>query len=288
MTAPLVVIVGPTASGKSDLAIKVAKQCNGEIICGDSRTLYKGMDIGTAKPTLQEQQSVRHHLVDIIEPNQSFTAAEFKRLANMAIEDISSRGKLPILVGGSGLYIDAVIFDYSFGPAADPQKRSELNGMSIEQLQRLCREKNIDLPNNHLNKRYLIRTLELGGQLQHSKTLRPNTIVVGISTERSILRERIVNRAHKMVEQGLLDEVATLSKRYGWESEAMKGNAYQVYRPVVEGIASVDAGIEESIKSDMRLAKKQLTWFKRNKQILWGDPEHLLPKIVAFVQERGS
>lgn len=122
--SPLVVITGPTASGKTSLAMEVAKLFNGEIICADSRTIYKGMDIGTAKPTKKEQAAIPHHIIDVVEPNQSFTVADFKELALKAIDDITKRGKLPIMVGGTGLYIDSVIFDYQFGPAGDAKKKS--------------------------------------------------------------------------------------------------------------------------------------------------------------------
>src|SRR6266496_2898548 len=124
---PLVVIVGATASGKSALAMEVARQWDGEIIAADSRTVYKGMDIGTAKPTAEDQAHVRHHLLDIRNPDEHFSAAEFKQLAETAIKNISGRGKLPILVGGPGLYVHAILYDYQFGPAADMQKRAYLD-----------------------------------------------------------------------------------------------------------------------------------------------------------------
>ena len=169
---PLIVITGPTASGKSALAMDIAKKYGGEIICADSRTVYKGMDIGTAKPTEQDQREVPHHLLDVVEPNQPFSAAEFKERANQAICDISARGKLPMLVGGTGLYIDAVLFDYHFGLPADPNRRSDLQAMSVEQLQHVCLEQGIHLPINVRNKRHLVRAIEIGGVIQQPKKLR--------------------------------------------------------------------------------------------------------------------
>lgn len=121
VSRPLIVIVGPTASGKTTLAIELARRLDGEIICADSRTVYKGMDIGTAKPTEEEQLFVPHHLLDVVDPGERFTVADFKRLANEAIIDIIGRGKVPIMVGGSGLYIDAVLFDYKFAPVGTPR-----------------------------------------------------------------------------------------------------------------------------------------------------------------------
>lgn len=281
---PLVVIVGSTASGKSELAIKAAKKFNGEIICADSRTIYKGMDIGTAKPSLQDQEEVRHHLLDIVYPDQPFTAADFKRLALQAIEDISQRGKMPVMVGGSGLYIDSVLFDYQFGKPPDLGLRQQLTRKSIEELQEICRQNNIDLPENYLNKRYLIRAIEMGGLIQQKRKLRPNTLVVGITTNKETLKARIESRARQMVDDGVIDEVAKLGKKYDWDNEAMKGNMYRIFRTVADGTMAIDQGIEQVVQSDLRLAKKQLTWFKRNNHIVWGKPDQLIAEIEQFVE----
>lgn len=283
LTPPLIVIVGPTASGKSDLAMAVARQVDGEIICADSRTIYKGMDIGTAKPSKQDQLEVPHHLLDVVEPDQRFTVADFKRLSNKAIDDIWSRGKLPILVGGSGLYIDSVIFNYQLGVQADPALREELSSKTIEELQEICRQRDIDMPENKSNKRYLIRAIELGGVVKHPKKLRDETIVVGISTDKTDLKKRVEVRARQMIEQGVAGEVAALGARYGWNSEAMKGNIYRVFRGVAEGWKDTDVATQEFIASDLKLVKKQITWFKRNKHIVWGGPQELLSAIEHFV-----
>ena len=134
MDKPLLVIVGPTASGKSALAIELAKYFNGEIICADSLTVRRELNIGSAKPSLKDQSQVNHHLIDVIGPNDKFTAADFKQKANIAIEDINNRGKLPIMVGGTGLYIDSVIYDYNFLPSASISLRSELNMLTNQEL----------------------------------------------------------------------------------------------------------------------------------------------------------
>ncbi len=281
---PLVVVVGPTASGKSALAMRIAKAHHGEIIASDSRTIYRGMDIGTAKPTAEDQREIPHHLIDVRNPDESFSAAEFKELALRAIEDISSRGNVPIMVGGTGLYVDAVIFDYQFGAAADETFRAELNAMTVDELQELCREKNINLPINSQNKRHLVRAIELGGLLSHKKQLRDKTFVVGISTDRDILRERIEGRAKEMVAGGVLDEVRRVSERYGWMGEALKGNIYRIFRGVVEGQKSLDSAVEEFVRSDMALAKRQMTWFKRNPFIHWSsDPDELERLVDTFL-----
>src|SRR5579859_3941326 len=158
---PLLAVVGPTASGKSSLALRLAQQFDGEIICADSWTVRRELNIGTAKPTAAERAAVRHHLLDIVSPDEDFTAAVFKRLANAAITDISARGKLPILVGGTGLYVDGVLYDYGFLPAGDRGDRRALNDMSIEQLLQKIAEAGIGLGDvDTRNKRRLIRLLE--------------------------------------------------------------------------------------------------------------------------------
>jgi tRNA dimethylallyltransferase len=282
-----VVIVGPTASGKSALAMDIAQKWNGEIIAADSRTIYRGMDIGTAKPTPEDRQRVRHHLIDIRDPDEPFSAAEFKRLAQQAIADISGRGKLPIMVGGTGLYVDAVLFDYQFGPSADEQLRTQLTAMTVEELQELCRQKGIELPVNTKNKRHLIRAIELGGLLAHPKRIRINTLVVGLTSKRVKLRERIEKRAQEMVQAGVLDEVKELGERYGWEGEALKGNIYRIFRNVVEDTTDIDTATEEFVKSDLALAKRQITWFKRNPAIVWSEnPADLRSRVDTFLRQQ--
>jgi tRNA dimethylallyltransferase len=283
---PLIVIVGPTASGKSALAMQIAQSYNGEIIAADSRTIYRGMDIGTAKPSKANQHQIRHHLLDIREPDQSFSAAEFKRLAEAAILDISSRRKLPILVGGTGLYVDAIIFDYKFGAPAESSQRAALQALGVEELQVICRRNNIDMPINKLNKRHLIRAIELGGLINHKRVLRSNTLVVALSTEKSILEQRVRQRLREMLRQGVLDEVARLGRDYQWSGEAFTGNIYGAFRGVVEGTKSLEVASEECITSDMRLAKRQMTWFRRNPHIFWSEsPAMVLKTVDTFLHQ---
>ena len=284
---PLIVIVGPTASGKSALAMRAAQKYNGEIIAADSRTVYRGLDIGTAKPTSKDQATVRHHLIDIRNPDEPFSAAEFKKLAEAAITDIHARGALPILVGGTGLYVDAVLFNYRFGPVADQTLRDHLDELSIDELQSLCRESNINLPINKQNRRHLIRAIELGGLLKHPKVLRTHTLVVGISTGRDVLRERIERRAKEMLDVGVLGEVATVGAGYGWQGEALKGNIYRIFRQAIEGSKPIPEATQEFVRSDMALAKRQMTWFKRNPSIYWSDSQDkLLAQMDAFLSQR--
>ena len=202
-TPPLIVVVGVTASGKSALAMDLAKRYNGEIICADSRTIYQGMDIGTAKPSIQDRVSVSHHLLDVVKPDEFFSAAEFKRLANQAIADISARGKLPIMVGGSGLYIDGVIFDFAFLPPVSDVERQELEAMTVEQLQQKLIAMGVGLPENHQNPRHLIRKIETNGAVPVKKSMRENTLVIGLDIERDIVKERITSRVEQMIKAGL-------------------------------------------------------------------------------------
>jgi tRNA dimethylallyltransferase len=161
----LLVIVGETASGKSDLALKVAKAYRGEIIAADSWTVYGGFDIGTGKPAITQQKAVKHHLIDVREPTDGFNAPMFKRMAEESIKDIQKRGKLPILVGGTGLYIDSVLYNFGFLPDVSPQERAELDAMEISSLIKLAEKLNIDLLDiDTRNKRRIIRAIEAKGQ----------------------------------------------------------------------------------------------------------------------------
>jgi len=267
---PLIVIAGPTASGKSGVAIEIAEQYGGEIISADSRTIFKGMDIGTAKPSKADQARVPHWGLDIVTPGEAFSAADFKAYAVQKIAEIRSRGHLPIMVGGTGLYIDAVIFDYEFGPAADPVLRAKLEEMTLEDLHKYCIQHNITLPENDKNKRYVIRAIELKStsakRLDHPIK---NCIIVGIATERDVLRERINLRAEQLFDDGVVDEAKTLGDMYGWESEAMTGNIYRLAHAYLDKLITEDELKYRNQNADWQLAKRQLTWLKRNQFIEW-------------------
>ena len=224
---PLVVIAGPTASGKTSLAIRLAKQYNGEIICADSRTIYRDMDIGTAKPTMAEREAVPHWGLDLVSPGETFSAAQFKEYALQKISEIRSRGRLPFLVGGTGLYIDAVIFDFQFGAPPDPTLRHELEKRTVAELQYYCSIHNIKLPENDKNKRHLIRAIEQKNKNnRYEFMIRDNNIVVGIATNKEILRTRIVLRSEQLFLNNVVSEAMLLARKYGWDNEAMTGNVY--------------------------------------------------------------
>lgn len=268
--SPIIVIVGPTASGKTALAIEVAKDLGGEIICADSRTVYKGMDIGTAKPTKEEQLLVPHWGLDLAEPGEKFTVADFKSYAVEKISDIRSRDMVPIIVGGTGLYVDAVLFDYGFGDKSDDKARAILEEMSIESLQQYCIDNSIRLPENKQNKRHLVRAIERkDANIQRKLQPIAMSIIVGIATDREALRTRIASRAEQILTSGVVEEAIELGKKYGWENEAMTGNVYPIVKSYLEGDSDMQSTVSEFTTLDWRLAKRQLTWFRRNPYIIW-------------------
>jgi len=236
--SPLLVILGPTASGKSALAIKLALKLNGELICADSRTLYKGMDIGTAKPSKADQELVPHHMLDVINPSERYSAAVFKNRTLELIKDITKRGKLPILVGGTGLYIDAVIFDYQFSTDS-----SEKDPINPRHLKKTDKEKDTNL--------------------------RENTLVLGLNVEPDILKERITQRVDKMIGEGFIDEVKALAKQYSWDAPGLQSTGYKAFRGYVEGSESLEEAKDRFVLNDLHLAKRQRSWFRRNKYIHW-------------------
>ena len=266
---PLVVILGPTASGKSNLAIKLAKKFNGEIICADSRTIYKDMDIGTAKPNSDDQKLVRHWGLDLVSPGDYFSVSDFKLYADEKIKSIRGRNKVPFLVGGSGLYINSVIYNYNFNNKKKESLRNRLDKFSVDDLINHCKNNNIELPENYKNKRYLIKTIENDGKNSNNNKLLDNIIVVGISTEKNILSNRISSRVDKMFDQGLIDETKRLIEKYGIDNEAGTANAYRFVCGYLNNELSFQDMKNKIAQSDRKLIKKQNTWFKRDKNINW-------------------
>ncbi len=266
----LLVIVGETASGKSDMALRVAKQYDGEVIAADSWTVYKGFDIGTSKPTAAQQKAVRHHLLDIREADQGFNAPLFKELAEKAITDIQIRGKLPILVGGTGLYIDSVLYDFGFLPDVSKAEREKLNSLSIAKLLELAVAESIDLSDvDTRNKRRIIRAIEARGAKPTKKGLRPKTLIVGLKIGNEELRKRVEQRTGQMIKAGLEQEVRELSDKYGWKAEPLKGIGYREWQDYLEGNQTLDKTKNKIISATMGLAKRQRTWLKRSPDIQW-------------------
>jgi tRNA dimethylallyltransferase len=268
----LVAIVGPTASGKTDLAIELAERFNGEVVCADSRTIYRGMDIGTAKPTAEEQARVPHHMLDVVDPGETLSVAAFKDLAEAAIADIAGRGKVPFLVGGSGLYVDAVLFDYEFPREADAERRLQLEALNDDELLELLAAEDPEAYErvDRANRRRVIRALETVGQdRSRRKAVRAATLVLGLRLNKEFAQGRIEQRIEKMLGEGFVNEVRTIGETYGWESEAMSGIGYRAFKDVILGTKTVAEAARDFAQGDMRLMKKQLTWFKRNPEIVW-------------------
>ena len=260
-------IVGPTASGKSGLAMQVAQAFDGEIICADSQTIRRGMDIGTAKPSKQDQQDVSHWLLDIIEPYDRFSVAEFKKLANEAIQDILSRGKLPIVVGGTGLYIDAVLYDFTLRRDTGRYVRSELDLMSVDELQKIVTAEGYPMPANEQNPRHLIRTIESEGLAPGKRTIRDGAIVVGVDPGKDAVEARIRDRARGMLSAGFLSEVKGLLDLHGQPPRRFDAILYNIVceNPGLDGRALEDL----FVIGDRRYAKKQRAWFRRSRDIVW-------------------
>jgi len=278
---PLVVIVGETASGKSALALKLAQRFGGEIIAADSRTLYKGMNIGTAKPSKEDIALVPHHLINVAAPDRLISAAEFKLLAQTAIIDIAGRQKIPFLVGGTGLYIDAVLFDFSFGPKGEAAVRHRWQQLSVDALQAELKARDIALPANARNPRHLIRQLETGGRLRQDRQLRKNTLIIGLSIEKEELSQRITDRIEAMFERGLAQEVQELSHKYAWDYAPMRTIGYQEFEVFDSSAGSTD-NLKALIKQHtLQYAKRQRTWFKRNKSIHWVNSEKKAVDLIT-------
>ena len=289
MQLPLIVILGPTASGKTGYAIRLAQLIGGEIICADSRTVYQGMDVGTAKPTKHEREMVPHWAIDLVAPNQRFTLYDFQRYAQTKIEEIRERGHVPMLVGGSGLYIDSVIYDYqlSHEPEFDMVRRQQLENLSLIELKNYVISQQIELPSDTQNRRRLIRAIEQGGVNKKCSQLIPNTIVIGIATDKETLRQRSSQRSQTMLDDGLIDETAELLSKYG-TTEPLRRNAYGVVQQYLAGEIGVGELVPLMVRRDMQLVKKQLTWWRNQRRtgdIMWRDLASLNKQLDAMAGE---
>ena len=262
-------IVGPTASGKSGLAIQIAKLINGEIICADSQTIKKYLDIGTAKSTKSDQQKVKHHLIDIVEPYEEFSVAKFKQLAESAMKEIWSRNYIPIVVGGSGLYIDALLYDFEFRPTTISLERQVLNNKTVLELQNMIKSRGLELPKNDLNPRHLIRVIESEGKTPNKAGIKPGSIIIGLNPDKEELEKRITKRVNQMFDEGFVEEVRTLIKRFGRVPNNFDSIGYLLVQRLLEGEITELEAKELLIIAHRQYAKKQRSWFKRNSDIIW-------------------
>lgn len=282
----IIALAGPTAVGKTKFAIKLADEFDGEIVSCDSMQLYKYMDIGSAKPTPEEMEQARHHLVDMIDPREEFSVAEYQRLAKQAISDIFSRGKLPVISGGTGLYLNSLLYDMDFSAAPQDQAyRQELAEIAEKQgddvLHSMLAEQDPQAaaaihPNNRKKViRALERLREGEGRVRPFSGIKNETkdydvLLIGLTRERAELYDRINRRVDILVEQGLFDEVEKL-RDMGLTAEniSMKGIGYKEILDCFSGKYSRDETIDTIKKNTRHYAKKQLTWFRRYDKMNW-------------------
>ena len=275
----VIAIVGPTASGKTDYAIELAKKIDGEIISADSRLVYKGFNIGAAKPTREEMQGVPHYMIDIVEPTFDYSAGLYKKQASQIINEINSRGKIPVIVGGTGLYIDILLKGFDL-PDTEPNKdlRNKLSEMTSDELYHELQKKDIygakTIDKN--DKKKLIRALEIiiltGKPLNNARGQTQCNFQVewiGKNFERDVLYKRINNRVDLMLEKGLIDETKVLLEKYGRAYNIINTIGYREITQYLDGILSLDKSIELLKKNTRNYAKRQLTWFRKNQDIKW-------------------
>jgi tRNA dimethylallyltransferase len=266
----LIFIVGPTASGKSGLAMTLAEKFNGEIICADSQTLRKYLDIGTAKPTVQDQEEIRHHLLDVIEPYERFSVASFKKLAEEAIVDIQKRGKIPVIVGGTGLYIDALYFDFEVSEdSSNSRYKKELELKSVKELQEITRDSGFPMPENENNPRHLIGVILRGGKVREDNKPVPNALIYGLMPEDEVLKNRISKRVDKMFDNGLVEEVRRLIADYGVPPAKLDAIGYPIVARMLNGEIDETMAKQLFVHAHWQYARRQKSWFKRNKHIQW-------------------
>ena len=261
----LLAVVGPTAVGKTALGIELAKQFNGEIISGDSQQVYRQLDIGTAKATPEEQAEAVHHLIDVRNVDETYSVYDFVQEASAAISEIVSRGKLPIIVGGTGLYLQSLLEGYHLGGQVDQEKvlayRKELDLLSDDELFEKIAEQKIEIP--QINRRRAIRALELAkfGKDLENKETDYDAYLIGLNDDRQVLYDRINHRVDLMVENGVLDEAKWLYDNYR-EVQAARAIGYKELFPYFSGEDSLENCVEKLKQNTRRFAKRQLTWFR--------------------------
>ena len=282
----VIVICGPTASGKTSLSVELAKKCNGEIISADSMQIYKEMNIGTAKVTLEEMQGIKHYMIDIVSPTERYSVAEFKVQAEKAIEEILKKGKTPIIAGGTGLYVNSLIYNIQYNDIKiDEEYRKYLEErVEKEGLQSLYEEaKKIDCEAmksiSQNDQKRILRVLEMYHQTGKTKTelekesrkeeVKYDYKVYAISWEREELYKRINKRVDIMIEQGLIEEVENLLKKYNKFPTAMQGLGYKEVVEYLDKKITKEEMIEKIKMETRRYAKRQITWFKKIENVKW-------------------
>ena len=303
MKPKVVVIVGPTASGKTAISIELAKKINGEIISSDSMQIYKDMDIGTAKVTKEEAEGIKHYLIDCVSPDERYTVSDFKRDAENAIKEILEKGKTPIVVGGTGLYVNSLIYGIEYQDMKfDEQYRNELmeKAESEQGLDKLWNEANRIDPEamtkiSRNDKKRIVRVLEIYKATGKNKTeqeilSRQNGVkydykVFGITMDREKLYDRINRRVDIMIENGLEQEVRNLLEKYNEFPTAIQGLGYKEVVEYFDGILTREEMIEKIKQESRRYAKRQLTWFRKNKETIWLDSQNDMKYNINIILE---
>lgn len=290
--------------GKTKLAIELAKKVNGEIISCDSMQIYKSLNIGTAKPTKEEMQGIKHYLIDVVEPNQRFSVSNYKLIATEAIEEILSKNKMPIVVGGTGLYVDSLIYNINYYDVKiDEKYRNELEKIAkedgLEKLYEIATKIDSEAMRkiSKNDKKRIIRVLEIYKQTGKTKTelevesrkteIKYNFKIFAINIEREILYDRINKRVDEMINNGLIEEVREILKKYKEFPTAMQGLGYKETKEYIDGKITKEELINKVKLETRRYAKRQLTWFRKNKNIIWLDgkntQEENLNKILEEI-----
>ncbi|MBO5348220.1 MAG: tRNA (adenosine(37)-N6)-dimethylallyltransferase MiaA [Clostridia bacterium] len=303
MKKPIVIVIcGPTASGKTALSIELAEKINGEIISADSMQIYKDMNIGTAKPTIEEMKNIKHYLIDCVSPSIRYSVADFKKDATNAIEEILKKGKTPIIVGGTGLYVDSLIYGIDFNEMqVDLEYRNELEKIAEEKgleylynlAQKIDKQAMQKISKN--DKKRICRVLEIYKSTGKTKTqlelesrqkeVKYDFKVFAINMDRQILYDRINKRVDIMINNGLIDEVKNLINKYNEIPTAMQGLGYKEVVEYFEGKYSKEDMIEKIKMESRRYAKRQLTWFRRNKNIYWLDASKKIDENTNIILE---
>ena len=299
----LAAIVGPTAVGKSEVAVMVAEKLRGEILSCDSMQVYRGLDIGTAKATPEQRARVPHHLIDLVDPEVPYSVADYQREAKALIEDLNRQGRLPILVGGTGLYYQAVVDDYQLSPLlADPDVRRQLEHEADQGLERLYQElQKVDPESTRIikpsDRKRIIRALEVCritgkpfSEFQTRNRERYRLAAVGLLAPRAELYRRIEERVDQMMRLGLVEEVRHLyAKGYDSSLNAMQALGYKQILRHLKGETTLEQAVAEIKKETRRYAKRQMTWFRKDKRIFWLDvteykeTEGLVRKICEYI-----
>ena len=297
----VIVIGGPTASGKTALSIELAKKINGEIVSADSMQIYKEMDIGTAKPDKEEMQGIKHYMLDFLNPNQAYSVADYKKDAKKAIKEIIEKGKTPIVVGGTGLYIDSLIYEIEYiDIKTDFEYRNKLEKIVEEQgLEKLYQEaKKIDpkamekISEN--DKKRILRILEIYYQTGKTKTELDNNSrkepeydykMFAIDMDRDVLYDRINKRVDIMISKGLIEEVKNIYDRYNEFPTSMQALGYKEVVEFLENKISKEEMTEKIKQESRRYAKRQLTWFRKNKDTIWLNGQEDLEKNINIILE---